>query len=214
MKVVNGTGYDTRELRRIFCQVLRDTLRQRPSWAGDWKRHGSDFLLKVGNRRKDDFTSGHAYIGLGRIEELSRRKGWVQSHNMHLSVAKDVSVAKLAATFQHELYHAFGVREHSNFPPAVRDCEPGPFTHYPQLLGLPERLSYVEKAKKPRPTTEELQRKRIEKLRERRKAWVTKSLRAETALKKIDAALKRYERQGHDVGELRPAANRKRKSQR
>ena len=133
-----------------------------------------------------------------------------QAHNMHLGIARNVSVAKLAATFEHELYHSFGVGEHGDFPPSVMSCNPEPFEHYPELLGLPEQLSYAVKAQKPKPTTEELQRKRVEKLLQQRKPWVTKARRAETAIKKIDASLKRYEKQGHDVGELRPAANRKR----
>ena len=210
MKVVNKSGYDTRELRKIFHQVVRDLLKKRPSWAKDWKRYGADYTVKVGNRRKDDFISGHAYVGLEQIYEQAKRGGWVRSHNLYLSSPADVSVAKLAATFEHELYHSFGVGDHRDFPPSVMDCNPEPFAHYPELLSLPERLSYVAKVQKPKPTKEETQRKRVEKLLQQRKPWVTKARRAETAIKKIDASLKRYEKQGHDVGELRPAANRKR----
>jgi hypothetical protein len=75
----------------------------------------------------------------------------------------------------------------------------------------------ADKAPKPKPTKEELQRARVKKLlkqREGHEAGIRKAhaaiKRKETALKGIDAKLKRYGRQGHDVGELRPAANRKR----
>jgi hypothetical protein len=210
MKVVNKTEYSTRELRLIFHQVVRDLLKKRPSWKAGWKRHGGDYIVKTGNRRKDDFTSGHAYIGLERIYERSKHGGWVRAHNLYLGIAKDVSVAKLAATFEHELYHAFGVGDHGDFPPGVNDCNPEPFARYPELLGLPERLSYVVKATKPRATKEELQLGRIEKLLGREKAWMTKRRRTDTALKKIRKSLKHYEREGHDVSKFRVAANRKR----
>jgi len=207
MKVANGTAYDTRELKKIFHQVVRDLLKKRPSWAADWKEHGGDYRVKISNRLRDDFTSGHAQIGLEPV-------WWTHTHkraqNMHLSIPKNVSVAKLAATFEHELYHAFGVDNHSDLPPSVNDCNPDPFAHYPELLGLPERLSYVVKVQKPKPTKEETQRKRVETLLERRKGWVTKARRAETALSKIDASLKRYRRQGHQVGDLPKAAKTKR----
>ena len=70
---------------------------------------------------------------------------------------------------------------------------------------------------KPKPTKDELQRQRVEKLLKQRAAHEEGIRKAHaaikrkgTAIKKIDQKLKRYERQGHDVGELRPAANRKR----
>ena len=70
---------------------------------------------------------------------------------------------------------------------------------------------------KPKPTKDELQRSRIEKLLKQRanhEAGIRKAhsavKRKETAIKKIDEKLRRYEREGHDVTELRVAANRKR----
>jgi hypothetical protein len=208
MKVDNKTDYSTRELRLIFHQVVRDLLKKRPSWKADWKRYGGDYIVKTSNRLKDDFTSGHAFAGgLGPRWWSHTHK---RAHNMHLSIARNVSVAKLAATFEHELYHSFGVGDHGDFPPGVNSCNPEPFAHYPELLGLPERLSYVEKATKPKATKQELQLGRIEKLLGREKSWVTKQRRTETALKKIRKSLKHYEHEGHSVEGLRVAANRKR----
>ena len=68
---------------------------------------------------------------------------------------------------------------------------------------------------KPKPTKVELQRTRIEKLLKQRashKAGIRKAhtavKRKETAIKKIDQKLRRYEREGHSVEELRVAASR------
>jgi len=70
---------------------------------------------------------------------------------------------------------------------------------------------------KPKPTKAELQQQRIKKLLKQRanhedgirKAHAAVK-RKETAIQKIDQKLRRYEREGHDVTELRVAANRKR----
>jgi hypothetical protein len=69
---------------------------------------------------------------------------------------------------------------------------------------------------KPKPTKEELQRQRIEKLIKQRanhEGGIRKAhsavKRKETAIKKIDQKLRRYEREGHSVEDLRVAANRK-----
>ena len=64
MRVDNRTEYSTRELKLVFHQVVRDLLKKRPSWKAGWKRYGGDYRVQVGNRRKDDFLSGHAYVTL------------------------------------------------------------------------------------------------------------------------------------------------------
>jgi hypothetical protein len=130
---------------------------------------------------------------------------------MHLSVPRNVPVSYVAGVFEHELYHAFGVRGHADMPSVVNDCAKTHgerWGHVARLLGLPERLSYVAKATKPKATKGELQLGRVEKLLGREKAWVTKQRRADTALKKIRKSLKHYEREGHSVEELRVAASR------
>jgi hypothetical protein len=210
MKVVNKTEYSTRELKLIFHQVVRDLLKKRPSWAPGWKRYGGDYIVKTSNRRQDSWLTGHATIGLDPVWWSRTGK---RCHNMHLSIPADVPASYVAGVFEHELYHAFGVHSHADMPDVVQHCNKTHaqrWGHIAEQLGLPERLSHVVKATKPRATKEELQLGRIEKLLEREKSWVTKQRRTETALKKIRKSLKHYEREGHSVEGLRVAANRKR----
>lgn len=199
MQMANGTRYDTRELRKVFNAVLRDTLKQRPTWAARWKRWGAGKEFRVHVRNSSGALTGRACVNaIGRVT-----RGGEPNWNIFLSIPDDVHVTELAAVMRHELYHSFGAR-HGDMGPEVLHCDTTPFEHYPMTLGLPERLKRRAKAKRNAPDKETLQRARVAKLVIRRKALVTRARRLMTLIEKIDASLKRYEKQGHDEAAHRP----------
>lgn len=169
MKVVNDTRFDTRELRRILCAVHRDESRKRGKMHR-WR----DLAVTVSYaKRGNRGYTGHAYFS-----------GW----RAHLSIPRGTANrAEVAALWHHELLHLYGLR-HRDFSPAALRCDTAPF-----VAAFPGDLVEAEKAPK---SKEDPRAKRIAALVERRRRWETKAKRAATALKKIDASLRRYARLG------------------
>lgn len=140
MKTTNNSDHHGPTLRKIFTAVRLQVLEDRPSWQPQWKAYRHSFRVNYANRRRDSHCSGHAYIGCRPVWRLGYGTKAIPVANVHFSVPKRISVAQLAAVMRHELYHAFGVRDHGDYPPGIRVCKPEPFAGLAAKLGLPEYL--------------------------------------------------------------------------
>jgi hypothetical protein len=140
-------------------------------------------------------------------------------YNMTLRLPRErVDLLWVAKLFHHEVLHNYGTR-HPDYPAHLgrnfwkTDAEP--YRWVLEKHGFDQYLEEVKPEPKAKPTAEEKRAAKVRNLLARRKAWVTKLRRAETALKKIDQSLKYHERQGAEVPELQAptkmAAKRKRR---
>lgn len=188
MKITNKTQYDTRTMSRVFRTVYTRVAASIGQNTPQFNRR----LRKVLDVEVKYIRDGYGYSG---------RAG---GNWMILRIPrKELSIAKLAWLFDHEIRHNHG-QDHRDYPQHMMHMEGDKKvakTHGWVLdkLSLPETITEQEPEKKPKPTKGEKQAQRISRLLERRKKWLTKKKRADNALKKINKSLKYYEKQGFDI---------------
>jgi hypothetical protein len=200
MKIDNRTEYDTRLIRTMLCLVHKHDTQGR---LRTWKR----LSVEIRYPRKGQGREGYAYYS---------------GYNARLYVnSTGFDVERFLAVWRHELWHLHGIK-HSDYPPDLRWARTGGDWLHARMVELQGRLDahpdaeYIEKhdawlvrpqkkVEAPKPTKEQEQAKKVERLLARRKAWLTKAKRATNALAKIDKSLAYYRREGLDVPELEPA---------
>jgi len=217
VRVENKTNYSTRALRSIFCSVHGDLPRKLPTWRRltvtivyakrmeKWfveKEDGGKELVPMAHG-PTHMTGSASYNGRHMTLRLPRER---------------VDLLWVAKLFHHEILHNFGTR-HPDYPAHLgRNFWKTDAEGYRWVIekhGFEQYLDEVVPESKAKPTIDEKRDERVQRLLQRRKAWVTKLRRAETALKKIDQSLRYYDKQGVEVPELeaptKMAAKRKRR---
>lgn len=210
MKIkLNTTRYDTRLLRRIVCAVhngLARTEGRLPQWPG--------LSIEVRHGKRSYHDRSWAY---GHYELTGR--AWWQDISLRLPPGR-VIVTDVAALVEHELLHCYG---HGHDAIGAHYWKPEDWKGVPAQLGIDPVLEEAAEVKVVLTDDERAERRRaqqderVRRLLARRKAWLTKARRAQTALAKIDRALDGYRRRGVEVPEVeavRAAARRPRRRQR
>jgi len=176
MKVINRTHYDTRKLRKIFCEVHNRTAKYEgklPTWQ--------DLKVEVvyGNYTGDAWLKGEP-----RPE-------------IEVRIPKnDASCRWLAMLFDHELLHTYGY-DHDRMGP-IRWLNEGILTNYDWIYKFFDKdLVPVGKRKKEKKkaTKLQLQLQRQKKVLKREKEWKKRLEKAEKAWYKAEETLEKIKRQ-------------------
>ncbi len=198
MKIDNRTDYPTRRLRSLLCAVHNAQGKKLPTWGR--------LVVEIGYRRRGDRPyTGHAHLN-GYFCRLTVPRPTIDVRADHpqydrIKEKEGLAVAKFCALWDHEILHLYGVR-HRDFSSSRMHCKVTDRIRAMIPDGFPDRLAGELPKAKPKPTLEEKQRAKVDRLLARRKAWIAKAKRALTALEKIDRSLAYYARQGLEVGEL------------
>lgn len=170
MKIVRNTSpYCTRDVKRVVVAVHRQMKRLEARPAPNWKN------LRLCIRTRSSGVSGWAYFhGHGDHK-------W----DVHLSLPRSgLSEQRLAWLAYHELMHTYGY-SHRQYT----DAKPEELAQW-----FPSNAPMKLKTKKSKRVVP-IQDVRHARVAAQLKSWTTKAKRAETAMRKLRAKLRYYERQ-------------------
>lgn len=168
MKMTNTSGFDTAALRALVCAVHRH--------------------VATTEGRLKTWPSLHVrvFTGYGRC---SHGRASLSGYRMTLRLVRGCSYSSALWLARHELYHNYGYNHR-----AYRDIDRRPVDAIAAALGvkLTDLLPLKEtKAAKPK---RDVRVVRFERAKGALKRWQTKQRRAVTAIKKLRAQIKYYER--------------------
>jgi hypothetical protein len=157
MRIINETEWDTRQLRRVFSAVLRESNRVEG-------RHNHRLRIHVARGR---YVSGYAYFNSGRMK-------------LRLPSPKHgpLEVFMVGWLFDHELAHCRGHRH--EVMGRLNSQSHATAENYPYLVGLSLGPKLV-----PLKPVINLQAVRAARVAARLKAWEARQVRAERAVKKL-----------------------------
>jgi hypothetical protein len=219
----NKTAWDTRALRTVFLKIINENIKfegalkhlvrctvvygrgRGSNFSGYAYLHSGTMRLRVPRPSdacwhctkgevdagwpRDDGKEGLMFIsGRPNPRPCEHCDGTGKSDKGMTLDAEDVF--KLAHLFEHELAHCRGY-QHKGMC-SLNNWAHANATSYPYLDGITIGVRQVKP--KPKATTADKQRVRLDRTLASIKAWESKLSRAETALKKLHARRKRYER--------------------
>lgn len=188
MRIIKNTSTrDGAFIKSVFTKVhaYMRTLENRK--APNWK----NLRVKLAGR-EENYHSGRAYYGGHGYNDwdvfltLPRciRKGTHWATGDDKGRANVYRIHELASLVYHELMHTYGYK-HAEY----NDILPGELAQlYPDNFEVPAEAEKLQCAAAPKWRT------KYDSALKRRKAWLSKAKRAETALKKIEKQIKYYER--------------------
>jgi hypothetical protein len=188
MKVINKTNYDKKTMHRVFVAVHKRV----DESIGIVHSHSHSFCKFIYVEVKY-IRDGYGYSGQAGASWVTLRLP-----------RKEVSIAKLAWLFDHEVRHCYGY-DHQDYPKHMLHMESDEKvakTHgwVIEDLSIPDKIEEQEPVK---PTKEEVlaakRAAKVSRLLEQREAWLTKQKRANNKLKKINTSLKYYQGLGFDI---------------
>lgn len=182
----NRTEYRSDDILRIANAVM----------LGYHKAHATPETLRlkcIYRRIRDGFCGGYAYYNDNLvILKLSKDVDKVYERK-----EGDDQAMNIARTILHELAHCRGLRHGDMRINGGHDSK----FDVEYVRGFPVRMK-AETKPAPAPTDQD----KVAKLQARRKRWTAKVKRAETAIKKIDRALRYYERKAQQPEVRKEAA--------
>ena len=198
MKIRNTSGRDRRVLGRLLRAAVRDVARTVEPRFGSSTRFRRDFILRecdVWIRERLSTPGTAPARGEEEVTGYNTGRASLGGAYLRLTIGRWSTVSVLWLMV-HEAWHLFGLG-HEDFPAPVMHETPG------GLRGIRERFArliedvgeIVPMGKaKPKRQAIELRSMKLAKLREAEARWDSKLGRAERALAKVRARIKRMER--------------------
>jgi len=173
----NRTKYPTRQLRSFVARAYRGAAEcAGPARVAEYERRISKIRISFAraNHRGETGSTGHAYYNTGRA---------------HVGLGDNVNRLEAARVIAHEFGHCFGLK-HSDMAggPLMRAADANLMFSWAPEVPLVRR---PEPAKR---STEERQAIALERAFAARGRWLSKQKRAETALRKLNAKIRRLQR--------------------
>lgn len=179
MKLINKSGWDTKDLRKLCREAI--------------KRSGAENHTKIIVKTRKGMGShnirglayvGHPYIEMKVPPVMERRYAFSNTGNRQVVEEKpaEFDSVDFAKVLTHEIDHNLGLRHKDMVSCSALDCE--------------WAKDYIVKPKEKRPTPpkQDIRKARYEAVLAKVKSWEAKKKRAETALKKYKQKQKYYER--------------------
>ena len=170
MKIIKNTSsFDTGKLRSLFS-FIHNQIAKDEGKLSYWKN------LNIQIWHKSYGYSGHAYLG----------KYYGNGHDMHLSMADDMSLYSMSQLFAHELMHSYGY-EHHQFP--RHPLSEKQMAEIEANFDVGEMVKVTKVKKRINKVAQ-----RYERMLKRQKAWSKKLKLANTNLAKVEKEIRQYER--------------------